>query len=329
MKEVLILTRANDPHMLPVAAEVRTRGANVLCFNLADFPEHVTLQTTFTSEGMNGSLTYQSRRVALDTLASIWWRRPERYKAPPTYTPGERTFVEEEANRGLLGALESLTFQETLWVSRSHMIRRADLKPLQLASAQQVGFRVPRTLVTNDPDAVREFFELCQGNIILKAVSRGAIEDEEHPRFIYTSPVLPEYLSALEGVRATAHLLQEAIPKRLELRVVVIGRHVFAAEIHSQHSERAKRDFRQGYADLLYDVHVLPEAVKRNVLALVRMFQLQFSSMDILVTPEGEYIFLDLNPNGQFYWLQTQLQHRFPVKEAMADLLVFPKEYCL
>ena len=163
---------------------------------------------------------------------------------------------------------------------------------------------------------------------MLKAVSRGAIEGEER-RFIYTSRVQPEHLAALEGVRATAHLFQEWLPKRFDLRVVVIGRQVFAAEIHSQHSERARLDFRRGYADLSYAVHTLPQEIETKALALVRLFGLQFSSMDFLLTPEGDYVFLDLNPNGQFYWLQARLLERLPLKEAMTDLLVFPEDYRL
>lgn len=143
------------------------------------------------------------------------------------------------------------------------------------------------------------------------------------------SKVQPEHLPSLDGVRATAHLFQEYIPKRCDIRVVVIGRQVFAAEIHSQHSERSRIDFRQGYEDLIYAVHTLPDDIKAKALALVGLFQLQFSSMDFILTPEGEYVFLDLNPNGQFYWLQVRLLHHFPLKEAMADLLVSPEDYCL
>jgi len=329
VKEVLILTQSDDPHMPPIAEEIRSRGASIICFNLADFPEQVTLQTMFDRESWNGVLVYKSHHVLLNSLTSIWWRRPKRYKAPDAYSPGERTFLEEEANRGIIGVLESLIFHNTLWVSRSHNIRRADLKPLQLASAQHLGLRVPRTLVTNDPSIIQEFYESCHGSVILKAVSRGSIEDDEQKRFIYTSKVLPGHLLTLEGVRVTAHLFQEYIPKRVELRVVVIGQQVFAAEIHSQHSERAKIDFRQGYEDITYDVHILPEDIKTKIFSLVRLFDLQFSSMDFIVTPQGEYVFLDLNPNGQFYWLQMRLSERFPVKEAMANLLVYPKDYCL
>jgi len=78
-----------------------------------------------------------------------------------------------------------------------------------------------------DPRVARTFYETCQGQVVLKAVSRGAIEGEKR-RFIYTSQVQPEHLAALEGVRVTAHLFQEYLPKRFDLRVVVIGRISFS-----------------------------------------------------------------------------------------------------
>ena len=330
MKYVLILSREYDPHVPPVVKEIQARGAGVLWLNLSDFPEHVLLQTSLDdANGWSGTITYRDQQVDLASLTGIWWRRPKRYQAPQAYSPGERAFLEEEANRSIIGILESLRFHQTLWVSRVHCIRRADLKPLQLAAAQQLGLRVPRTLLTNQPDAARSFFDACQGAVVLKAVSRGSIEDEDQKRFIHTSRVEQEHLSFLERVRANAHLFQQYIPKSMDLRVVVIGRQVFAAEIHSQHSQRASVDFRQGYGDLSYAVHDLPGSIEEKVLALVRSFDLQFSSMDFAVTPDGDYYFLDLNPNGQWYWLQLRLADRFPLKEAMANLLVFPEDYRL
>jgi glutathione synthase/RimK-type ligase-like ATP-grasp enzyme len=211
-------------------------------------------------------------------------------------------------------------------VSRTHSVRRAELKALQLAMAQLLGLRVPRTLVTNNPDAIAAFYDACQGNVVLKSVSRGMIEEEPHQigRFIYTSKVEKAHLSSLEGVRVTAHLLQEHIAKSVNIRVVVIGKQVFAAEIHSPHL-----DFRQNYEENTYDVHTLPGDIEQKVLSLVRGFDVQISSMDLLLTAQGEYVFIDLNPNGQWFFLQRHLQNRLPLKEAMADLLVTPKDYSL
>ncbi len=328
MGSVLILTQPGDPHVSPIATEVRARGADVLCFNVADFPGQVVLQTVLASAGWSGTITYQGHATSLDSLTSIWWRRPERYKAPEIYTPGERAFLEEEANRGLIGVLESLTLHQTLWVSHAHRIRSAELKPLQLAIAQHLGLRVPRTMVTNDHAAARAFYETCHGNVILKAVSHGAIKDEER-RFLYTSKIRPEHLSSLRGVQATAHLFQEYIPVCFNLRVVVIGQQIFAVELHVPQDEDAQIDFRRAYDRLTYRVHQLPEHLKAKVVALVRHFDLQFSSMDFLVTEEGDYIFIDLNPNGQFLWLQWHLHDQLPLKEAMANLLVHTEEYRL
>jgi glutathione synthase/RimK-type ligase-like ATP-grasp enzyme len=130
----------------------------------------------------------------------------------------------------------------------------------------------------------------------------------------------------LDGVRACAHLFQERIPKALDLRVVVIGRQVFTVGIHS-HSEESALDWRLAYGDLTYSIEKLPKEIEDKILQLVRQFGLQFSSIDLILTPEGEYVFLELNPNGQFYWLEPPTG--LPMAEAMADLLCFPKEYRL
>ncbi|GER89702.1 hypothetical protein KDW_38640 [Dictyobacter vulcani] len=330
MKHVLILTRSQDSHTPPVVEGLQHRGVRVSILHTADFPEAALLNAQIGHGGWTGSLTYQDQHIPLESLTSIWRRRPEKYKASGNYTAGEKAFIEEEADRALIGMLESLVLQETFWVSRTHSVRRADLKALQLSAAHHVGIRVPQTLITNDPEAVADFYEHCQGNVVLKAVAQGTIKDEEEQieRFIYTSQVAKDHLADLAGVRITAHFLQEYIPKQIELRVVVIGRQIFAAEIHSQHSERAKIDFRRGYSDLQYHIHALPNEITANIFKLVNYFDLQFSSMDLILTPQGEYVFLDLNPNGQYYWLQLRLPE-LHLAEAMADVLASPKEYRL
>jgi len=225
--------------------------------------------------------------------------------------------------------LESLEFVgNALWVSRPQAIRKAELKPLQLALARSLGLRTPKTLVTNDPDAARRFYEECEGQLILKAVSKGIIEGTP-TRFLYTSEVSEASLSHLEGIRVTAHLLQERVQKAIELRVVVVGRQVFAAEIYSQTSNLTRLDWRKYYPDLSYGVHSLPAPLQAQLRTLVRACGLQFASMDLILTPAGDYVWIELNPNGQWFWLQLQLGNRLPLKEAMANLLTCPQEYCL
>lgn len=244
-----------------------------------------------------------------------------------------RVFLNLENYRGFLGVLQDLSMGEQgpFWVSRQNRIQSAEFKPAQLRAAQALGLRVPRTLLTNTPDAVRAFVEECNGKIIIKAVAKGVIDPEDvygtgQERFMYTSQVLPEHLTDLNGVRVCTHLFQELLPKFMDLRVVVIGKHVFTIGIHA-HSEEAALDWRRSYHDLSYSIEQLPNDIEQKLLQLVRRFDLQYSSADLILTPKGEYYFLELNPNGQFYWMEQPTG--LLMAEAMANLLCFPSEYCL
>ncbi len=144
----------------------------------------------------------------------------------------------------LLGAPAS--HHVPFWVNLPDRISTAEFKPSQLAAAVERGLRIPRTLLTNDPTAFRVFYEQEHRQIICKPVWKSQLNlPSGQLRFIYTHEVCPEDMYALSGISATMHCFQECIPKALELRIVVIGRHVFAVEIYSQHAERSPMDWRR------------------------------------------------------------------------------------
>jgi glutathione synthase/RimK-type ligase-like ATP-grasp enzyme len=143
-------------------------------------------------------------------------------------------------------------------------------------------------------------------------------------RFIYTNQIQPEHLDKLDGVRATAHLFQEYIEKTLELRVVIIGRQLFAVEIYSQLAKQSSVDWRRDYSVLRYGVHQLSTDIEQKLFQLVQLFGLQYSSMDLIISPQGEYIWLELNACGQFGWLEPPTG--LAMSEAMANLLMNPEE---
>jgi hypothetical protein len=98
-------------------------------------------------------------------------------------------------------------------------------------------------------------------------------------------------------------------------RITVIGVRVFAAE------------FRPGVGiidgrcvdDTPYRPHSLPDEVSRGLLDLVRTLGLVFSTIDMKLTDEGEYVFLELNPMGQY--LYTEILAGLPLTATMAELL--------
>jgi len=318
-----IYTRPDDDHRQCVLDELQKRHLPFVCFDSSDFPQSLHLAAYYQTgrPGWQGDFIYQGQRYRLEDFRSIWYRRPSRrYTFVSGLSDEGYEFAKAEAQRGFEGVLRSLP---CFWVSDPDAIRAAEWKPKQLAYAQQVGLRVPRTLITNDPQAALHFFEACQGEVAYKPLSQGVPRPKPGEAWqgaVYTTRLTrAAFLEHLSSAAITATCFQEYIPKAFELRVNVIGSRIFAAEIHSQHSEHARVDFRLGYADLRYSIHTLPAIIAEACRELVRLFRLQFSAIDVLVTPDGQYVFVDLNSNGQWGWIENQTG--LPLTEALVSLL--------
>ena len=100
-------------------------------------------------------------------------------------------------------------------------------------------------------------------------------------------------------------MFQEYVPKRIEIRATVIEREIFCAEIHSQQSERSRVDWRRyDFDNTPYFPHALPDHVRSKILQFMRRLGLLFGCIDMILTPEGEYVFLEVNQAGQWYWVE-------------------------
>ncbi len=318
-KTVLILTQQLDFHADLVIHELNRRGVNLVRFDTSDFPQRSTLIARSRSGSWDGAITLQDRSIHFDQLSSIWYRRPTPFELDPTLTPAGQQFASAEARMAIGGLLRSI---DCLWVNHPEKMVTADYKPFQLKVAGDCGLEIPASLITNDPDAVIGFFEHCHGQMIYKTLSGGMIVSESGDVVsIYTSRVtLDDLLNESQHVRHTACLFQELVPKKLELRITVIGNHVFPAEIYFQHAEQAAVDWRAAYQDLRYEIHQLPEDIHKKCLTLVQKLGLSFAAIDMIVTPDGRYVFLELNSNGQWGWIQNATG--LPICETLVDMLV-------
>ena len=178
------------------------------------------------------------------------------------------------------------------WVNHPDKVRIASCKALQLKVAKELGFLIPRTLITNDPDRVRELFSECNGQIVFKAFGSGFVPMAD--KVCLTSAVLPEHLDKISLIKSSAGIFQENIPKRVDLRITVIGRRVFAAEIHSQEYAQSRQDWRAGNVEQMrHCEHALPEQIENLCLKFLDHFGLVYGAIDMVLTPDGRYVFLE------------------------------------
>jgi glutathione synthase/RimK-type ligase-like ATP-grasp enzyme len=191
----------------------------------------------------------------------------------------------------------------------------------QLALAARLGWRIPRTVTTSEPQALLDFYEACGGRIIAKAsVPLELAGREGEKREPYTRPVRRRDLLTCRALRHGPVTFQEYVAKRAELRVTVVGDRVFAAEIDSQASPRTRHDWRHyDNTRARYSVHALPPDVEALCVAVTRALGLCYGAIDLILTPDGEYVFLEINPNGQWAWVEELTT--MPIADAIADLL--------
>ena len=137
----------------------------------------------------------------------------------------------------------------------------------------------------------------------------------------YTEIVSRRDVGYTDSVRYVPVLFQAYVPKRVELRVTVVGQQVFAAEIHSQASHRTRHDWRRyDFFKTIYLPHELPREVERRCLQLVERLGLCYGAIDMILTPDNHYVFLEINPNGQYLWIENETG--LAISDALCDLLI-------
>ncbi len=304
-KKTLILSNPTDDiHVHRLVAEFDQLGHPWAIFDPGDFPDRVHISASISNHARHSSLLLaDGRRIVLEDFTSIWYRRPTRI-LPRDDLPGmEQTFIQREANAGIWGWLRGL---QAFWVNHPDAVRAAGHKPEQLQRAAALGLSIPHSLVTSEPEALKQFYEECHGNVIYKLMGYPWYTDkDELPISTYTSLVSSEMLAEAYRVTATAHLFQEFVVKKCDVRVTIIGEEVFATAIYPL-SEETQIDFRVDYGKLSHAPHVLPDHVRARLLALTRSYRLAYAGIDLLLTPDDRYIYLELNALGQFGWLEDR-----------------------
>lgn len=310
---VLILAREFDPTADQMVTLLGERGVEVFRVNTAWFPTQVQVSVELRDARWCGVLTAPRGRVDLDQVHAVWYRSPEAYRMPPELSPAEAHHAQVEAKYGLGGVLASLP---VLWCNHPSRVADAAYKPVQLAHAALAGLTVPDTLITNEPDAVRKF--AADGPMVTKLVGGMALEEEGVRKNVYTRLLEAEDLTDLRGVEHTTHVFQRWVPKARECRVTVIGQHITAAAITAG-SQQGYVDYRTDYDNLTYELVDPPEQVTTGIRLLMSGFGLIFGALDFVITPHGEWVFLEINPTGQYGFIEHATGA--PLSVQLADLL--------
>lgn len=319
---ILIVTHSNDNDSIARVAEtIASKGGHTIRFDTDRYPTDVRLSAYYgTSTDERLTLTNEAGEFDLREVTAIWHRRLNfGADLPPGLDRQLRHASLGETSAAAHGMLASL---KAFRMDHLRHIRHAENKQLQLQVARELGLDTPRTLTTNDPAAAHAFAKSCEGQMVTKMLSSFAIYEEGKELVVFTNPVKAEDLADLSGLSLCPATFQELLPKSLEIRTTVVGNRIMSASVDSQISARAAHDWRRDGVRMLQDwrPYQLPPEVEEKILCLMDYFSLNYSAIDIILTPDDRHVFLELNPSGEFFWLERA--PGLPISDAIADLLL-------
>jgi glutathione synthase/RimK-type ligase-like ATP-grasp enzyme len=324
---ILIISDHYDIQVYHVTYYLKKRGAAFAHFNVADFPGEIKYCSCWRENDHAEYLSLpEGCRLDCSEIKSVWYRKPEAPQVSKDLSQLEKEYTFDECKEALSGIYNNL--RDAFWISPIANIRHAGNKPLQLRLASSLGLRIPDTLITNDPEEAKSFYAAHAGEIVYKTMSKGRMVSREgaweqasvHGE-IYTTPLGNFSPIELDRLAYCPGLLQAYIPKLYEIRATVVGTQVFAAEIHSQDSLAAMHDWRRGsLLDVKHRIHNLPKEISDRLVGLVKILGLRFGAIDLIYTPKHEYVFLEINANGQYGWIEGLTS--MPISQTIAQALI-------
>jgi hypothetical protein len=308
MTRVAIVTLAGDLHAYVISKHLREAHDIDAAIIASDRLSAAGGLTWSNVDGPGHTLpTEEGGTVDVRGLDLVWWRRCHgRPTVPDAVTDTQLRKLVVKDNRAALRGTLMAGFSGT-WISDPYATERAQNKLLQLSVASAVGLTVPRTLVSSDPTDVRDFTRAHGGTVIAKTLT-GLLGTS-----LQAGRVTLDSLDDDAEISVSATVYQEEVPGTDHLRVMVFGDAVHAARISS-----AELDWRLAN-DMVVEPVELEPRLSDALRDVTRRLGLRMGVYDLKLRPDGHPVFLEVNPQGQFLFVEGMSD--MPLGAAFADFV--------
>jgi glutathione synthase/RimK-type ligase-like ATP-grasp enzyme len=296
---ILILGNSSDAHAVHIENALTKAGAVVDYLDTDLFPTQLRL--SWAPNTQLGTFKSERYQFNISDIHSVYWRNFSSVNIP--LVASHTSTIAFNDSMSLLRTFMKAT--SARWVNSWEAYQFHKEKPLQLYTVQQLGVKIPETLVTNDPEQATQFAASHQ-NSIFKPVYGGA-----HTQILTESLLEPKRLDLALSISPVT--LQEYIPGT-NIRSYVIGNYVYTAEIRSK-----SLDFREDENAELIPVE-LPLELQQKCREIASSLYLEWTAIDWRLAPTGEYFFLEANPSPMFIHFEEQTG--FPITQELVQLLM-------
>lgn len=326
-KTILILTNKAGASVKLVIKHLKNMSENFFVFDTSTFLENKSITLSLNSGRMTGHIKDYStnfientKLVDWENVKSVWHRKPALPRAPNNLKGGYGKFIENESRATLWTLYNTL---DARWVNSpifsSKLIE--DNKLFQLKKARFVGLTTPDTIISNNQDDIVSFaskYNYVAIKLIYASVFR---KNNGELMFVYTNKInVKDILFRRKDIKLCPIMLQEYVHKKIELRITIIGKKIYTCAIHSQDNKLTMCDWRRyDFANVKHEICKLPEDIELKLLKLMEVLNIYYGAIDMIVTPNDEYVFLEVNPNGEWVWIEELTN--MPISESIAEFL--------
>jgi glutathione synthase/RimK-type ligase-like ATP-grasp enzyme len=321
---ILVLTNSADAGADLVIERIRESNVTVHRFNTESFPLQTSMTLRRTSDRVVGRIILDSRDIVeIETVKSVWHRRPRPANVASITHGGVERFIRDEANAALWSFY---TTSDAFWMNPP-LIGSALLehnKLLQLQMAAELGIQVPDTIITNDASELIEFCRRKGGEIAVKLLKGNHFKraSDEQQMLAYTQRMNEAALQERKDAIALAPVFaQEYVEKDYELRITFVAGQLFSCAIYSQTSDRSRTDWRRyDLENVKHTKYDLPPKIGNLLIRLMAKLRLNYGAIDMIRTPDGSYVFLEVNQAGEWHWIEQLTD--LPIADAIASALI-------
>jgi len=316
---ILILSHPEDIHAHAVARALERKGAEASVWYTSDYPMKSCETFRAGNAGVHFALDGTAGKAEFEQVRVVWNRRPTYLLDDQLLHPADRDYAQICCRQFRMTLIDALA-PGAFWINPPNSEQRCS-KMRQQIVAQETGIRIPETIYSNDPAEIARFIRSHGGAVVYKSiVASRPWQGDDRCWQLFTSIVTEDNLVDGEILRLTPGIYQEVVPKEFELRINIVGNRCFAARVESQKTTTGKLDWRRSYHEVEMTPFGLPAKIEAQCRAMLARFNLVFGTFDLIVTPEGEFVFLEINQMGQFLFVERYTKQ--PLLNALCEMMI-------
>lgn len=320
--KVLIYGIYPDTHTESVAWGLRKKGVHVDVWHQGNFPYQQEISVNFNCDAQETSLDIRDFSFHVESFDYdvIWYRRPSNPTLHEITHKADQEMAFREASAQLTG-IGNLFRSESAWINEPQANRKASDKIYQLKTAMECDLSFPPTLFSNSPSEIRDFAKK-HGQIIYKPFLQSHWQIGERRLSLFTTKIRAEQLNNDAALRLCPGIFQRLVEKDYEIRLTIMGDNMIPVKIYDYPNELAALDWRSAAVNgVKYELTTLPKHIIEKSRNLMKKLGISFACLDFIVDKVGNYHFLEVNPSGQFLWLEDRLPS-VPVLNQFCDFLI-------